>query len=107
MTASATEGAILTGLGDGSILASGVSPINSIYTISAFTSLDHITGFRLEVLEDPSLPFAGPGRYPANGNFVLSEFTVGIMPVPEPSVVALFACGGLGFLAWRTRRNKA
>ena len=37
------------------------------------TSLSPITGIRLEVLEDPSLPFNGPGRQPTNGNFVLTE----------------------------------
>ena len=34
-----------------------------------------ITGIRLEVFADPSLPAKGPGRSP-NGNFVLSEFKV-------------------------------
>jgi hypothetical protein len=34
-----------------------------------------ITGFRLEVLADPSLISDGPGRS-ANGNIVLSDFAV-------------------------------
>ena len=39
-------------------------------------SLTGITGFPLEVLSDPTLPFNWPGRKPANGNFVLSQFQV-------------------------------
>jgi len=107
LTTLATDGTILTAQGDGSILASGLNPVTSIYTITAATSLERLTGFRLEVLEDPSLPFSGPGRYPANGNFVLTEFQVGIAPVPEPSVIALFACSGIALLAMKVRRAKS
>src|SRR5215213_10452252 len=61
VSAVATGGAILTPQLDKSILASGLSPATSIYTITALTSLSNITGLRLEVLEHPSLPFNGPG----------------------------------------------
>ena len=73
--ASATDGAILSILEDGSILASGANPTKSVYTVAADTLAQGITGFRLEALEDPSLPTSGPGRA-GNGNFVLTEMTV-------------------------------
>jgi len=37
-----------------------------------------LTGIRLEAMEDPSLPGGnGPGLFPRNGNFVLSELVRG------------------------------
>jgi hypothetical protein len=66
-------GAILNKQMDGSILASGKNPSPETYTITAQTKLTGITGIRLEVLPDASLPAKGPGRAP-NGNFVLNEF---------------------------------
>ena len=99
------NGATLSKLGDLSILASGFSPDTDIYTISAQTSLTGITGVRLEAIEDPSLPFGGPGRQPGNGNFVLSEFQMDIVAVPEPSIYALVALGGFGCAAIRRARR--
>jgi PEP-CTERM motif len=92
--ATATGGATLTPQGDGSILASGTSPLTSVYTITAFTNLVDITGFRLEALANSSLPDDGPGRQPSNGNFVLTQFQVSASAVPEPSALVL---AGLGF----------
>ncbi|MBI4879663.1 MAG: terpene cyclase/mutase family protein [Planctomycetes bacterium] len=57
-------------LPDGSILVSGPSADKE-----CFTEVSPITGFRLEVLPDESLPHRGPGRA-GNGNFVLSELGV-------------------------------
>lgn len=68
-------GAVLKKLMDNSILASGKNPSPETYTITANTPLQGITGIRLEVLSDPSLPKKGPGRAP-NGNLVLNEFKV-------------------------------
>lgn len=68
-------GSVLVKQKDGSILATGKNPSPDIYTVTVNTDLMGITGFRLEVLTDPSLPAKGPGRAP-NGNFVLSEFKV-------------------------------
>ena len=100
-TALATGGIQLDALSDGSILASGANPNNSVYTVTAGTTMEHITGIRLEVMEDASLPFNGPGRYPSNGNFVLSEFELDVVPVPEPSAVLLLSCAGLALVTWR------
>ena len=75
-----TGGATLTEQGDHSILASGASPNQAAYKIYARTS-QTITGIRLEVLEDASLPDSGPGRF-ENGNFVLSELTLDASACP-------------------------
>jgi hypothetical protein len=66
-------GATLSRLPDLTVLAGGPNPPTDTYTITADTKLTGITGIRLEVLADPSLPAKGPGRA-NNGNFVLSEF---------------------------------
>jgi hypothetical protein len=83
---SATGGAKLTRQPDGSILASGKNANQSIYTIVAATDLTDITGVRLEVLPDDSLPSRGPGRAP-DGNFVLTEIEVSAAPKADPKQV--------------------
>ena len=98
-------GATLTLLSDGSVLASGPFPNTDVYTFSATTSNPAITGFRLEVLTDPSLPLNGPGAPTLNGNFVLTEFS--ITAIPEPATDALFAAGLVGFGVVALRRRCA
>lgn len=72
----ASEGkAILKRLDDGSYLASGAEPASDTYTLIAKVELPEISGVRLDVLPDESLPSKGPGRT-AHGNFVLSELEV-------------------------------
>ncbi len=97
------QGATLTRLADDSILASGPSLFNETYTVTALTTLTGITGVRLEMLTDPSLPAGGPGRTP-EGNFVLSEFTVSITQVPEPTALSLIGLGTAAMLVSRRRR---
>jgi hypothetical protein len=75
-------GATLNPQKDGSILASGKNPSPETYTITAQTRLTDITGIRLEVLPDESLPAKGPGRA-SNGNFVLNEFKMAFTPAGE------------------------
>jgi len=111
-TATAANGSSLSILGDGSVLSSGALPNTDIYTITAFTALTNITGVRLEALTDPSLPSNGPGRQPFNGNFVLSEFGVGITPAatPEPGSLALATAMfliGTGLVARRRKSRKS
>ncbi|MBV8810675.1 MAG: DUF1549 domain-containing protein, partial [Acidobacteriaceae bacterium] len=76
-------GADLKLLPDHSTLATGPNPQADTYVIEARTNLKSITGVRLEVLPDPSLPHSGPGRDP-NGNFFLSDFDVDVAPAPNP-----------------------
>jgi hypothetical protein len=76
-------GATLKLLDDKSILAGGKNPNADTYTIEAKTDLAHITGIRLEVLPDESLPHGGPGR-DAEGNFFLSDFDVVVAPANNP-----------------------
>jgi hypothetical protein len=77
-----TGGATLKAGPDGSILASGPNR-NGTYTVVAETDLTDITGVRLEVLSDDSLPNKGPGRAP-DGNFVLTEFGLTAAPKANP-----------------------
>ena len=50
------SGMTFTNLPDESILAGGVVPGQGVYDVSAVANLTGITGIRLEVLKDPSLP---------------------------------------------------
>lgn len=72
------NGATMEVLDDGSVLVSGDNPNQDIYTVELETELVGITGLRLEVLPDESLPDNGPGRAPlfSVGDFLLTEFEV-------------------------------
>ncbi|HEX5483288.1 MAG TPA: PSD1 and planctomycete cytochrome C domain-containing protein [Terriglobia bacterium] len=76
---SSAKGATLKLMPDQSILAGGKNPDADSYTIQARTHLTGITGVRIEVLNDASLPNGGPGRDP-DGNFFLSNFEVTASP---------------------------
>ena len=104
--ATSSNGATLSINGDNSILSGGINPGVDIYTVIASTSLDNITGVRLEVFQDPSLPRGGPGRF-ENGNFVLTEFTLDASPavVPEPGTFILFGSGLVGLLGYYRKRK--
>ena len=67
-------------MGDGSILAQGYAPTKYSTTLRGETDQKNITGFRLELLNDPNLPCNGPGRS-FMGTCALTEFTVEIEPV--------------------------
>jgi hypothetical protein len=68
-------GAELKLMPDGSLLAGGRNPQADTYTLEVKTDRTAITGLRIEVLPDASLPRGGPGRDP-EGNFYLSDFEV-------------------------------
>ena len=72
-------GATLKKLEDHSILASGENPAVETYTIAARASIMNITGLRLELLPDDSLPARGPGRS-HNGNIVLTDVKLAVRP---------------------------
>lgn len=90
-TVSATSGATLTKLSDGSYLASGENPTHDVYEIKASLSPGSFSGLLLECFPDPSLPQQSLGRYP-NGNFVLTRVEAEIRaPEFATPVVAKFS----------------
>lgn len=79
----ADHGSQLTKQPDGSLLASGNRPEKEVYRIVVDAKLAEVTGLRLEVLADPSLPKQGPGRQD-NGNLHLNELRVVAAPLDQP-----------------------
>jgi mono/diheme cytochrome c family protein len=73
-------GATFQKLDDGSWLAAGRNGASDLYTVTATTSVQRITGLKLEALTDASLKKKGPGRAD-NGNFALSRITVTGQPM--------------------------
>lgn len=92
LTVASANGSSFTQDTSGKILALGNNPASDVYTISTITTTTGITGLRLEVFTDPSLPANGPGRS-SSGNFVLSEFSASISPVPEASTMVMLLVG--------------
>ena len=78
-TYTSSGGATLTKQADGSLLSTGNRPEKDTCTIVASTAASKLTGLRLEVLSDDSLPMKGPGRQD-NGNLHLSEIQVTVAP---------------------------
>ena len=83
-SAISSGGATLTVQADGSVLAGGQNPSPDTYTIVAETDLERITGVRIEVLPDASLPAGGPGRC-YNGNLALAEMALDAAPRGDES----------------------
>ncbi|MEQ9409386.1 MAG: DUF1549 domain-containing protein [Fuerstiella sp.] len=75
-------GITLEALEDRSIRATGAVD-QGAYTITVKTSLNDITGFRVEALQDPATKGNGPGL-PENGNFVVTEFEVQAASAGKP-----------------------
>jgi hypothetical protein len=102
--ASSLNGTTFTPLGPSELLAGGPTPNTDVYTISLTEdSLLPVTGLFLNVFNNALLPFDGPGRQPTNGNFVVSELTASVTPLP--AALPLFA-GGLGVIGLFCRRRK-
>jgi hypothetical protein len=70
----ATGSARLTKLPDGSVRSTGSIGELPDYIVTAETTVTNITGIKLEVLPDASLPGFGPGL--KDGDFALSELVV-------------------------------
>lgn len=66
-------GMTFTTLSDHSVLAGGTTAGEGTYSVSYPGNHARITGIRLEVLKDASLPGGGPGLYVPSGNFFLTE----------------------------------
>ncbi|MBQ17364.1 MAG: hypothetical protein CMJ65_09595 [Planctomycetaceae bacterium] len=60
---------------DNAFLVSGANPDKATYTIVALLPASRLTGLRLQVQTDKSLPSNGPGRA-SNGNFVVSGLQI-------------------------------
>lgn len=84
VSALSKEGAQFAVQPDGSLLVSGHLPETDVYTVVAQADMKNITGMRLELLSDASLPFKGPGRQTENGNLHLTEFVVEAGPRGKP-----------------------
>jgi hypothetical protein len=69
------HGSIFQKQPDQSFLCGGKRPDKDVYQLELKTPLNQVTGLRLEVLTDPTLPHLGPGRQD-NGNLHLSEVRV-------------------------------
>ena len=74
---------------DGSILSGGTAPEREVVTLTVRGPRPAITGVRLDLLPDDSLPERGPGRAP-NGNLHLSEVELRLFPAGGiPRAVAI------------------
>jgi len=82
--ATSAGGATLAPQVDQSLLAKGVSPEKDIYTVVLNAHQKQITGLRLEVLADESLPNKSFGR-DKEGRFTLSELTLTAAPTGQPT----------------------
>lgn len=72
----ATSGSVMKLLDDGSTLVEGPGPAREQYEVTLPFTEPVLTGIRLEVIPDKSLPKGGAGRSLNDGNFVLSAITV-------------------------------
>ena len=70
---------------DGSLLGGGDVKPGAVTHVWVDTALTNITGFRLEVMLDPNLPYGGPGLV-AKGGFLLREFTCEAYATHDPTV---------------------
>ncbi|MGB0712500.1 MAG: hypothetical protein ACPGUC_02960 [Gammaproteobacteria bacterium] len=107
---SATNGVTLTehSDNDGSILASNPSS-PSTFTVSYDVNVASITGFRLEAMEDPSLPTDGPGQNVVGG-FILTEFSVDGTELPAEESIPVVSplwlmMAGFGLVAVGRRQR--
>ncbi|MCP4943550.1 MAG: DUF1549 domain-containing protein [Planctomycetaceae bacterium] len=92
-----TNKAVLTPQPDRSIIVSG-DAAKTVYTVTMRTSLNNITGIRLEALSDAKLPSKGPGLAD-NGNFVVTELEIlsALSKTPEKSNKVKIASGRADF----------
>jgi tetratricopeptide (TPR) repeat protein len=87
VTLQSAAGTTLTLQPDGTILASGISPDNETYSVTAKAPFSGIAAVRLEALPHPSLPKSGSGR-DRNGWFRLGDFTVSLADPGQPPASA-------------------
>jgi len=88
----ATNGVKFEELLDHSFIPRGDNPPTGVYYLTAKTELKNITGFRLELLTDHTLPRTGPGRS-MQGMFWLSEFTAEAASSAQPNKLEKLTIG--------------
>jgi mono/diheme cytochrome c family protein len=88
-----TNGTKFERLLDDSYIGRGDNPTQSVYYVKARTDLKNITGFRLELMTDPTLPRGGPGRS-TDGTVFVSEFKVEAAPAGQPDKAGQVAIAG-------------
>jgi hypothetical protein len=93
VSAVSANGASLVKQPDLSLLSGGKRPEKDVYTVSSHTELKGITGVRVDVLTDPTLPRQGPGRQD-NGNLHLNEFKAFARATRGPTILG-FAWPGV------------
>ena len=97
--------------GNNVIQATDVGASFDTITVTAdLLSYSPITGFRLEVIQDGTGPYQGPG-IPGNSNFVLDAFLINLEqlpppPAPEPATCTLLALGLVGVAMKRRRQRR-
>ena len=82
LTTGGVETPVWSKLPDGSIVTHGGRVDAITFDITAAVKLRALTGLRLEVLPDDSLPGRGPG-HSSSGNGVVSEVTVTALPAAD------------------------
>jgi hypothetical protein len=87
--AAANEGTRLQSRSDGSILATGKSPPENVYTLRLRLPQGRWTAIRLQAFADAATGGPGVGRNPADPNFVLSEFEVALETPAAPRAISL------------------
>jgi hypothetical protein len=70
-------------LEDGSILAAGYAPTQFASEFTCDTKLPRVSAVRLELMNDPNLPYGGPGRS-IYGTCALTEFNVEAVSLEHP-----------------------
>lgn len=83
LSASSSGGTEYEQLDDGSVRAGGPNPDKEIVTLVGTTQATGIVAVHLEALADPSLVNGSNGRA-SNGNAVLSEIAVEVVPLGQP-----------------------
>jgi mono/diheme cytochrome c family protein len=79
-TVTASFGVKFERLPDGSFVARGDAATNNVYVVKARANAGTVTGIRLEVLSDQSLPHGGPGRRLSDGVAAINEFIAEVAP---------------------------
>ena len=124
-TVTASFGVKFERLADESFIARGDAATNNVYVITAQPQQKAITGLRLEVMTDISLPHNGPGRRLSDGVASINEFIAEAVNKDQPAQTrkiefanvtadfenpknpAKYIADGSGYTAWTTDTQMA